>query len=287
MSDYHTPVLSSEVIDGLHLAKGKIYIDATLGGAGHTEEILKAGGIVLGIDTDAEAILHGKERLKEYTGYTLVQGNFRDLKEIAKKNGFLHIDGILFDLGVSSHQLDTPERGFSYRFTDAPLDLRLSQEDGDTAAQLVNRMTEGDLYECIGKFGEEQLARTIARALCRTRSIKKIETVGDVVLVIQDVAGSKEQAAPILSRVFQALRIAVNDELKSLKSALEQSREILKPEGRLVVISFHSLEDRIVKQYMRGNGWKVLTKHPIIASEREVYENKRSRSAKLRIAEKI
>ncbi len=287
MSDYHTPVLTREVIEALHVTKGKIYIDATLGGAGHTEEILKAGGVVLGIDTDAQAIAHGKERLKECTDYTLVQGNFRDLEEIAKKNGFLHIDGILFDLGVSSHQLDTPERGFSYRFTDAPLDLRLSQSGGDTAAQLVNRMTEGDLYECIGKFGEEQLARTIARALCRTRSIKKIETVGDVVLVIQDVAGSKEQAAPILSRVFQALRIVVNDELKSLKSALEQSREILKPEGRLVVISFHSLEDRIVKQYMRGNGWKVLTKHPIISSEREVYENKRSRSAKLRVAEKI
>lgn len=287
MSDYHTPVLKIEVIEALQITKGKKYIDATLGGAGHTEEILKAGGIVLGIDTDAEAIAHGKERLKEYTGYTLVQGNFKDLEEIAKKNGFLHVDGVLFDLGVSSHQLDTPERGFSYRFTDAPLDLRLSQSGGDTAAQLVNRMTEGDLYECIGKFGEEQLARTIARALCRARSIKKIETVGDVVLVIQDVAGSKEQAASVLSRVFQALRIAVNDELESLKSALEQSREILKPEGRLVVISFHSLEDRIVKQYMRGNGWKVLTKHPIIASEREVYENKRSRSAKLRIAEKI
>ena len=287
MSDYHTPVLKTEVIEALHVAKGKKYIDATLGGAGHTEEILKVGGVVLGIDTDAEAIAQGKERLKEYKNYTLVQGNFRNLEEIAKKNGFLHIDGILFDLGVSSHQLDTPERGFSYRFTDAPLDLRMSQRDGDTAAQLVNRMTEGDLYECIGKFGEEQLALPIARALCRTRQIKKIETVGDVVLVIQDVAGSKEQAVPILSRVFQALRIVVNDELESLKSALEQSREILKPEGRLVVISFHSLEDRIVKQYMRGNGWKVLTKHPIIASEREVYENKRSRSAKLRVAEKI
>lgn len=287
MSDYHTPVLKTEVIEALQVTKGKKYIDATLGGAGHTEEILKAGGIVLGIDTDAEAILYGKERLKECTGYTLVQGNFKDLEDIAKKNGFLHIDGVLFDLGVSSHQLDTPERGFSYRFTDAPLDLRLSQKDGDTAAQLVNRMTEGDLYECIGKYGEEQLARTIARALCRARSIKKIETVGDVVLVIQDVVGSKEQAAPILSRVFQALRIVVNDELENLKSALGQSREILNPEGRLVVISFHSLEDRIVKQYMRGNGWNVLTKHPIIASEREVYENKRSRSAKLRVAEKI
>ncbi len=287
MSDYHTPVLKTEVIEALHVAKGKKYIDATLGGAGHTEEILKVGGVVLGIDTDAEAIAQGKERLKEYKNYTLVQGNFRNLEEIAKKNGFLHIDGILFDLGVSSHQLDTPERGFSYRFTDAPLDLRMSQRDGDTAAQLVNRMTEGDLYECIGKFGEEQLALPIARALCRTRQIKKIETVGDVVLVIQDVAGSKEQAVPILSRVFQALRIVVNDELESLKSALEQSRKILKPEGRLVVISFHSLEDRIVKQYMKGQGWKVLTKHPIIASEREVYENKRSRSAKLRVAEKI
>ncbi|MEK7060679.1 MAG: 16S rRNA (cytosine(1402)-N(4))-methyltransferase RsmH [Patescibacteria group bacterium] len=287
MSDYHTPVLTREVIEALHVIKGKIYIDATLGGAGHTKEILKAGGIVLGIDTDAQAIAHGKERLKECTGYTLVQGNFKDLEEIAKKNGFLHIDGILFDLGVSSHQLDTPERGFSYRFTDAPLDLRLSQSGGDTAAQLVNRMTEGELYECIGKFGEEQLALAIARALCSTRSIKKIETVNDIVEVIEKLAGSRERATPILSRVFQALRIVVNDELKSLKSALGQSREILKPAGRLVVISFHSLEDRIVKQYMRGNGWKVLTKHPIIPSEREVYENKRSRSAKLRVAEKI
>lgn len=287
MSDYHTPVLITEVIKALEIAKGKKYIDATLGGAGHTEEILKRGGTVLGIDTDTDAIDEAKQRLQEYTGYTLVQGNFRDIGTIAKEHEFLHIDGILFDLGVSSHQLDTPERGFSYRFTDAPLDLRLSQEYGDTAAQLVNQATEDELYECIATYGEEQLARPIARALCSARSIKKIEKVQDVVRIIEELAGSREHATPILSRVFQALRIAVNDELKSLKSALEQSKDILKPEGRLVVISFHSLEDRIVKQYMRSNGWEAITKHPIVPSEREVYENKRSRSAKLRIAKKV
>ncbi len=287
MSDYHTPVLRTEVIDALEIEKGKKYIDATLGGAGHTEEILKRGGIVLGIDTDIDAITEAKQRLQEYTGYTLVQGNFRDIGKIATDNGFLHIDGILFDLGVSSHQLDTPDRGFSYRFTDAPLDLRMSKDDGDTAAQLVNRMTEGELYECIGKFSEEQLALPIARALCRSRQIKKFETVNDIVEVIVKLAGSREHATPILSRVFQALRIAVNDELGSLKTALGQVQDILKPDGILVIITFHSLEDRIVKQYMRGEGWRVITKHPIVASEKEVYENKRSRSAKLRVAKKI
>lgn len=287
MSDYHTPVLTKEAFEALQIEKGKRYIDATLGGAGHTEAILTAGGIVLGIDTDEEAIEEAKKRLQAYTGYTLVQGNFKDLGEIAKKNGFLHIDGILFDLGVSSHQLDTPNRGFSYRFTDAPLDLRLSRSGGDTAAQLVNRMNEEELYECIGKYSEEQLALPIARALCRSRQIKKIETVGDIVEVVVGIAGSKERALPILSRVFQALRIAVNDELTNLKSALGQVKELLKPKGRLAIITFHSLEDRIVKQYMKTDDWKLITKHPITVSEREVYENKRSRSAKLRVAEKI
>lgn len=287
MSHYHTPVLTREVIAALQITKGKKYIDATVGGAGHTEEILKAGGIVLGIDTDREAIAQAQERLSKYKDATLVQGNFRDIGEIATTNGFLNSDGIVFDLGVSSHQLDTPERGFSYRFTDAPLDLRMSQENGDTAAQLVNRMTEEDLYECIGKFGEEQLALPIARALCRARSIKKIETVGDVVEVIETLVGSREHAKPILSRVFQALRIAVNDELGSLKRALGDAKDILQIGGRLAVITFHSLEDRIVKQYMRGEDWKVITKHPIVAGDKEVYENKRSRSAKLRVSERV
>ncbi|MEK7577064.1 MAG: 16S rRNA (cytosine(1402)-N(4))-methyltransferase RsmH [Patescibacteria group bacterium] len=287
MSDYHTPVLKTEVIEALEIETGKKYIDATLGGAGHTEEILKREGIVLGIDTDTDAIDEAKQRLQEYEGYTLVQGNFRDIGKIAADNQFLHIDGILFDLGVSSHQLDTPNRGFSYRFTDAPLDLRMSKDDGDTAAQLVNRMTEEQLYECIAKFSEEQLALPIARALCRSRQIKKIETVTDIAEVIEKMAGSREHATPILSRVFQALRIAVNDELGSLKTALGQVQDILKPDGILAIITFHSLEDRIVKQYMRGDGWRVITKHPIVAGEKEVYENKRSRSAKLRIAKKI
>jgi 16S rRNA (cytosine1402-N4)-methyltransferase len=287
MSEFHTPVLLPEVIEGLGVTAGKSYIDATLGGGGHALEIVKRGGIVLGIDTDGQALKEVQRRIKEegIQELSVAQGNFRDVKEIAEKEGFDAVDGILFDLGVSSHQLNTPQRGFSYRFTGAPLDLRLDQSQGETAAQLVNRLSEDALYEIIAQFGEEELARSIAHGIGRARAVKKIATVGDLIAVIEKVEGARTY--PVLSRVFQALRIAVNDELGSLKKGLGEAREVLRGGGRLVVISFHSLEDRIVKQYMRQKGWRLIATKPITARDEEVARNPRARSAKMRVAEKI
>src|SRR5258706_8199308 len=289
MSDYHTAVLATEVIEGLHIIPGKKYIDATLGGGGHSREIIKRGGILLGIDTDAEAIKEAEKELRtqdSMTNWKLVQGNFRDIVSIAKENGFEHVDGILFDLGVSSHQLDTVSRGFSYRFGTAPLDLRLNQNMGMTAAEYIKTATEEDLYETIGTYGEEERARAIARAIISARQVSPIETTGELLKVIEGVVG-ESQGKTVASRVFQALRIVVNDEFGALKSGLKGAEELLAPGGRLVVISFHSLEDRIVKQFLRSNAWKQVTKKPIVANDTEIYLNKRARSAKLRIAEKI
>jgi len=265
MSEYHTPVLVKEVTDGLQVAPGKRFIDATYGGGGHARVIEGLGGKVLGIDTDPDA---GAE----------VHGNFRDIASIAKKHGFEAVDGILFDLGVSSHQLDTAKRGFSYRFPDAPLDLRLNQEEGIPAAEYLQKVTEQELYEILATFGEEEHSRTIASAIVRARRVSPVLTTGDLLKFVD-----KHSA----SQVFQALRIAVNDELNALKGGLNGAKVLLKPGGRLAVISFHSLEDRIVKLFLKTDGWKLITKKPIVASAEEVTANKRAHSAKLRIAEKI
>ncbi len=288
MSVYHTPVLLEEILVGLRVEKGKRYIDATLGGGGHALEIVKRGGIVLGIDADGEAIKEVQKRVKEEgtKGLSLVQGNFRDIKEIAAKEGFGEVHGILFDLGVSSHQLDTPARGFSYRFTSAPLDLRLDQTQGETAAQLVNRLAEKELYEIIAEFGEEELAGRIARAITSARSVTPVETVGALVEIVEKITG-RGRGTAVLSRVFQALRIAVNVELSSLKEGLRGAKDLLVPKGRLVVISFHSLEDRIVKMYMRQEGWHLIATTPMIANYEERRRNPGARSAKMRVAEKI
>lgn len=272
---YHEPVLVGEVLAGLQVAFGKRYIDATIGGGGHTKEIVKRGGIVLGIDTDGDAVDENKGMQ-----WKVVQGNFRNIEQIACENGFEHPDGILFDLGVSSHQLDTKERGFSYRFADAPIDMRLDQAQEKSAKDYLRVATEEELYEIIATYGEEERARAIAHALVRARSITPIQTVGDVIGII----GEQNK---VLSRVFQALRIVVNDELQALKEALIGSHHLLKPGGRLAVISFHSLEDRIVKREMSRPIWLPITKKPIVAEDREMRANKRSRSAKLRIAEKL
>lgn len=256
----HTPVLLRETIEGLQVNPGKRFIDATYGGGGHTRAIESLGGRVLGIDVDSD------------TG--AIQGNFRDIATIAKKHGFSQVNGILFDLGVSSHQLDTAERGFSYRFENAPLDLRLNQNEGMTAAEYVKTVSEEELYETLAKYSEVESSRKLARDIKRAR----VQTTGDLLQIVGKRAASQ---------IFQALRIAVNDELGALKEGLAGAKKLLKSGGRLVVISFHSLEDRIVKQWMKSDGWKVITKKPITPGEGEVMENKRARSAKLRIAEKI
>ncbi len=303
MDIYHKPVLVKEVIDGLNISLGKRYVDATLGGGGHAVEIVKRGGILLGIDVDREALEFTKQKFEvgsdptslklrgarklEKNQATLVQGNFRDIETIARSHGFDHVDGILFDLGISSHQLDTPSRGFSFRFLDAPLDLRLHQGEGETAASLVNRLSEEELYEIFVHFGEEELARPIARAICRARRLTPIETTGQLVSVVQSVIADTRGQPAVLARIFQAIRIAVNDEIGALKAGLEGSRKLLVKEGRLVVISFHSLEDRIVKQFFQSEDWNTLTKKPIIAGHIETQQNPRARSAKLRIAQKL
>lgn len=262
----HTPVLVDEVLQGLDVREGKRYIDATYGFGGHSREIEKRGGVVLGIDADADA--------------DAIHGNFRDIEKIASVNGFNEVDGVLFDLGVSSHQLDTPERGFSFRFPNAPLDLRMDPSQGTPAAQYIRRLSEEELYEVLARFGEEELARPFARAICSARRVNPIRTTGDLASVI----GRSEKAK---ARVFQALRIAVNDELAALKEGLAGAVRLLTSNGRLAVISYHSLEDRIVKREIERPGLRPVNKRPITPSEEEKQENPRSRSAKLRIAEKI
>jgi len=287
----HVPVLVQEVIDGLRIQAGKKYVDATIGAGGHGVEIVKKGGILLGIDTDPSAVRLASRTLSgcDKKTWRVVQGNYRNIREIALENGFAHVSGIVFDLGVSSMQLDTKERGFSYRFTDAPFDLRMDQTSGETAAQLVNRATESELYDILSIYGEEQLAGSIAEALVHARSVKHVKTVGDVIVQIESVTGKKAQSLyPMLSRVFQSFRIAVNDELIGLQKGLEGAESILAKGGRLVVVSFHSLEDRIVKLHMRNTrNLRIITKHPIVPGINEMQQNKRSRSAKLRCAEYI
>lgn len=254
----HIPVLLHEAVDGLLVAPGKRFIDATYGGGGHAKEIVRRGGEVLGIDTDPDT--------------EAVHGNFRDIQEIAQKHDFPRVDGILFDLGISSHQLDTPERGFSYRF-EAPLDMRLNQS-GETAAQYLKRIPEQTLGEILERYGEVRSAQKIAHTIKTERPTTTSELL----------ALCGEKVAP---QVFQAIRIGLNDELESLRKGLDGAKALLKKDGRLVVISFHSLEDRIVKQFLQTNDWKVLTKKPIVATYEERRKNKRARSAKLRIAQKI
>lgn len=272
----HIPVLLNEVVQGLNVDKGKRFIDATYGGGGHARGIERQGGEVLGIDADPETI----ERRTQNSMTRAVGGNFRNIEEIAKREGFERIDGILFDLGVSSYQLDTPERGFSYRFTNAPLDLRFDESKGETAAQLVNRITEDELYVIFSKFAEEELARPIAHAIFRARALRPIRTTGDLARIV-----GRNPAR--LSRVFQAIRIAVNDELGALKEGLIGAERLLQRNGRLVVISFHSLEDRIVKKFMARENWKMITRKPIVPTRDEIQQNPRARSAKLRIALKL
>ncbi|MEK7073886.1 MAG: 16S rRNA (cytosine(1402)-N(4))-methyltransferase RsmH [Patescibacteria group bacterium] len=291
MNVNHVPVLLKESIEALTVIPGQRYIDATVGAGGHAREIIHAGGILLGIDQDENALEIARVTLGDTTktkdstwSWKLIHGNFKDIETLAKKEEFTDVDGILFDLGVSSMQLDTPKRGFSYRFTDAPLDLRMDASGGDTAAQLVNRVGQEELYDIFSTYGEEQLARKLADAAVRARAVKRIQTVGDLIDIVKTVAPNEGMRYGVLSRVFQGIRIAVNDELGSLKKGLNGAQRLLAPGGRLVVISFHSLEDRMVKQYMRQSGWEIVTRHPIRPTDTEMYENSRSRSAKMRVA---
>jgi len=297
---FHKPVLLKEAIEFLNVRAGERYIDATVGGGGHSAAILKNYAEVLGIDCDPEAIKSAREYLSSAcparrnggpnTSWQLARGNFKDLKKIALAHGFVPVAGVLFDLGVSSYQLETGRRGFSFNL-EGPLDMRMDPDLEVTAADLVNGLTQKELGELFFKFGEERYARRIARAICRERQLKPITTCDELAKIILRVRrrGRFDRTHPA-TRCFQALRIAVNDELNNLKAALPQALEILKPKGRLVVISFHSLEDRIVKNFLKlaaGEGrLEILTKKPIRPTEEEIKANPRSRSAKLRAGEK-
>lgn len=308
MNFSHIPVLLSETINGLEIDADGIYIDGTAGGGGHSEAILKKLklGKLISIDQDPDAIDCLKKKLSKYKNSVLVQDNFSNMDEILKRISISEVNGILLDIGVSSHQFDEPERGFSYRY-DAPLDMRMSKS-GANAADLVNKLPWQELAKIIRIYGEEKFAKNIALAIAKERETLPIETTGHLVEVIKSAipAKFKRNVGHPAKKTFQALRIAVNKELDVLAKGLDAAFSILKPEGRLAVITFHSLEDRIVKKKMAS--WcegcscppefpicvcnkrpraKLVNKKVIEASPREIDENPRSRSAKLRICEKI
>ena len=295
VTNYHQPVLLKEVLKGLDVKKGNWYIDATLGDGGHTLEILRRGGKILGIDVDPEAIARAKRRIDSLgvdgNRYKLVQGNFRDLLVLLEQTETSQVKflGILFDFGVSSLQLDSPGRGFSFKM--GPLDMRLDPSLSVKALDLVKGLNKGEAYELFSKLGEEKLAWRVAEAVISSRGlIHTTKDLADLVSSVYRRFGVKNQSIHPATRVFQALRIAVNDELNAIKEGLPKALNIVEENGSIVVISFHSLEDRIVKNLFKE--WKVqglgqiLTKKPIIPTVEEILRNNRCRSAKLRIFQK-
>lgn len=290
MSNYHTSVLLQEAISFLDIKKGNSYIDATLGGGGHTEEILKNGGKVLGIDVDEDAINYVKDRFNNSPQLVLDKGNFKDIDNLARINGFDKASGILFDLGISSYQVDTAERGFSFQKMGS-LDMRMDKDLGVKASDLINILPKGELYELFNKFGEERYARALATAIVSARKIKPITTTYELTEIVESVVPMYNTKIHRATKTFQALRMAVNSELSNIEEALPKAINLLDKKGHLVVISFHSLEDRIVKHAFKdfekkGIG-KIITKKPIEPTEEEIEKNNRSRSAKLRVIEKI
>lgn len=296
---YHTPVMLDEVVWLLNPRPGGIYIDCTLGSAGHSLSLLELKGTqiqIIGIDKDKDAILAAKEKLVPFTKVvTFIHGNFSKLKDIMGSIGIPHADGILFDLGVSGFQLDKTERGFSY-MKDGPLDMRMGQEGDLCAKDLVNNLSGKEIAEILKTYGEERWAARIARFIVERRIKEPIVTTGQLVDVIKAAipAGARRTGPHPARRTFQALRIAVNHELDNLRTGLNQAINLLRTGGRLVVISYHSLEDRIVKttflnesRLKKQGSLKILTKKPLIPCKEEIISNPRSRSAKLRAAEKF
>jgi len=303
----HISVLLNECIEGLDIKKDGIYVDGTLGGAGHTLKIaerLNNTGNIIGIDRDIDAINKAKETLKDYTNVIYVQDNHDNIKGILSKLNIDKVDGILLDLGVSSYQIDEETRGFSY-MADSPLDMRMDKGQELTAKKVVNTYSEEKLADIIYKYGEEKFSRQIARKICEYRKIKEIETTKELVEIIEKSVPRQNEGHPA-KRTFQAIRIEVNNEIEPLYNTIANAIDVLKPKGRLCVITFHSLEDRAVKQAYKdyegkctcptdfpycvcGNKPKgrVITKKPILPTEEEMEKNSRSRSAKLRIFEKI
>ena len=307
----HQPVLAAEVLDALAPRSGGCYIDGTLGGAGHTALLLEASapdGRVLAIDADAAALARAEARLPEMVAsgrLLLCHGNFAQMDEFAAAAGFAPVDGILLDLGLSSDQLADRERGFSFA-TPAGLDMRFDTSRGHTAADLVNTLGEAELADVLWRYGEERRSRAIARRVVEQRARAPITRTDELARLIASVVHGRPGGIHPATRSFQALRIAVNDELGSLEAALPRALVLLRPSGRLAVISFHSLEDRIVKQFFQAEArgcicppdlpecvcgrsprLRIVTRHPLTAGPAELAANPRARSAKLRVAEQI
>jgi len=307
----HIPVLLNETLEYLDPKPGGIYIDGTLGGAGHSSEIAKRivpGGVLIGIDQDSNAIDAATRRLEAYKdNVIIVRDNFRNIKTIALQKGFKEVDGILLDIGVSSHQLDEKERGFSY-MQDGSLDMRMDTESGLNASDIVNNSSEQELIRILRDYGEEKWAVRIAKFITEERKNSRIDTTFKLADIIQRAipAAARRDGGHPAKRTFQALRIAVNDELQVLEEAVTNAARLLKPGGRLVVITFHSLEDRIVKKIFNNMEkpctcppqlpvcacgkeplLRVITKKPVTAGVEELKTNTRSKSAKLRAAERV
>lgn len=306
----HVSVLLNECIENLNIKPDGIYVDGTMGGAGHSLEIVKKlseKGMLIGIDRDEEALAVAKERLKEFGNVKYVHDNHDNIDEIIKNLNIKGVDGILLDLGVSSYQIDEKTRGFTY-MDDGPLDMRMDKSQKLTAEYIVNNYKEQDLARIIFEYGEEKFSRKIARNICEYRKNKKIETTGELVKIIEKSIPGKfrEKNSHPAKRTFQAIRIEVNNEIEPLYNTIKNSITALNSKGRLCVITFHSLEDRMVKKaYVDAEGkctcpkdlpycvcgnvslGKIITKKPILPTEKEMQENSRSRSAKLRVFEKI
>ena len=310
MEFHHISVLLNECIEGLNIKENGIYVDGTLGGAGHSAEIVKrlTTGRLIGIDQDTNAIKAAEKRLEEYKDkVTLVHDNFSNIKAVFSQLGIEKADGFLLDIGVSSHQLDEAERGFSYMH-DAPLDMRMNRDNSFSAYNVVNEYSEDELSEIIYKYGEERWSKRIAQFIVAERKQKPIETTFELVDIIKKAVpkGARKDGPHPAKRTFQAIRIEVNGELEILERTIDDMTELLNPGGRLCIITFHSLEDRIVKNAFRKQenpctcppefpvcvcGKKkranVITRKPILPSDEELEFNHRSRSAKLRILERI
>jgi 16S rRNA (cytosine1402-N4)-methyltransferase len=288
---YHEPVLLKEVIQELKVEKGKKYIDATLGDGGHTLEILRKGGEVLGIEVNEQALDRAIKRVKKEgfeDSFTGVLGNFKNIEKISKEKGFEKVNGIVYDLGYSSFELEEAGLGLSFQINEN-LDMRLDKTLGVTAADLINSLDEKSISEMLYRYSDERMARKFAQAIVKARNLKKIQTTKDLVDIINSVSSPGYERGRInpATRTFQALRIVVNDELENLKKSLPQAARLLLPGSVIVLITFHSLEDKVAKEFSHRARPSVDTvKKPLVPTEEEVRNNPRSRSAKLRVYRK-